>query len=91
MLNVDTKYLKWLVYCQVLVSLQLSFKVRRSLKQKNKKTIYLSKEFSENKRQHLKTMAESANATVVDEKENATHLIYPAPVNKVLINMYVFI
>jgi len=44
----------------------------------------LSKEFSESKKAHLKNMAESACATVVDEKENATHLIYPAAINKVI-------
>lgn len=56
--------------------------VRRGVKQKNKKIIYLSKEFSEIKRNQLRTMAESAGANVVEEKDTATHLIYQASVSK---------
>ena len=37
---------------------------------------------SDNKRQQLKTMAESAGAAVVDEKEHSTHLIYPGSVSR---------
>ena len=90
---------------------QLFKMLRRGIKQKNKKIIYLSKEFrtglkqvnwtylyfdhctlpfyrcfltsgSEGKRNQLKTMAESAGASVVEEKETATHLIYQASVSK---------
>ena len=91
---------------------QLFKMLRRGIKQKNKKIIYLSKEFrtglhelllirlrrphpeterlnineltieSESKRSQLKNMAESAGASVVEEKETATHLIYQATVSK---------
>ena len=37
---------------------------------------------SESKRSQLKNMAESAGASVVEEKETATHLIYQATVSK---------
>jgi len=56
--------------------------IRRSLKNRQMKHIYLSKEFGESKRAQLRTMAESAGARVVDEKDTATHLIYPGQVSK---------
>ena len=56
--------------------------IRRSLKNRQMKHIYLSKEFSDSKRSQLRTMAESAGARVVDEKDQATHLIYPGSVSK---------
>ena len=56
--------------------------IRRSLKNRHMKFIYLSKEFNDSKRSQLRNMAESAGAKVVDEKDQATHLIYPGQVSK---------
>ena len=56
--------------------------IRRSLKNRHMKYICLSKEFNDSKRSQLRNMAESAGAKVVDEKDQATHLIYPGQVSK---------
>ena len=50
--------------------------IRRSLKQKNKKVIYLSKEFDQNRRTQLVGMAESVGVTVVETRDQATHQVH---------------
>ena len=51
--------------------------IRRALKQKIKKVIYLSKEFDSSRRMNLTSMAEAAGASVTESRDEATHLLYP--------------
>ena len=51
--------------------------IRRGLKQKVKKVIYLSKEFDSSRRENLTSMAEAAGASVTETRDEATHQLYP--------------
>ena len=51
--------------------------IRRALKQKTRKVIYLSKEFDQARRGNLGQMALAVGAQVTESKEEATHQLYP--------------